>query len=267
MNKKIFISADIEGTTGACAWEDARKGTREYERQSKIMTEEVLSVVEGFNSRWTDCEIIIKDAHATGTNLDITRFPKNCKLISGWDESPMCMMQGLDSDCDYSVLLGYHSAAGTDGAPLAHTFNPQKYARIELNGAIMSEFLVSYYTSLYFGVPVVLLSGDERICTDAMETDGQILTVAAQKGRGGSVTSILLCRTKELLMSAVGEIREKEIYRLKEIPERFHVKITYSKHQDALKSSYYPGCRKTGGRTVEFETGDYYEVLRLFVFV
>ena len=51
MSKKIFISADIEGTTGACTWEDARKGTKEYERQSKIMTEEVLSVVEGINGR------------------------------------------------------------------------------------------------------------------------------------------------------------------------------------------------------------------------
>lgn len=267
MSKKIFISADIEGTTGACTWEDARKGTKEYERQSKIMTEEVLSVVEGINGRWKDCEIVIKDAHAAGTNLDAARFPGNCKIISGWDGSPMCMMQGLDRGCDCSVLLGYHSAAGTDGSPLAHTFNPWKYVRIELNGEIMSEFLVSYYTSLYFGVPVAMLSGDEGICTDAVRTDSQIITVAAHKGHGDCVVANTPRRTQELLACAVNGIREKEEYRLRELPGHFHVRAVYCKHQDALKSSCYPGCRQTDGRTVEFETADFYEVLRLFVFI
>lgn len=267
MSKKIFISADIEGTTGACTWEDARKGTTEYARQSKIMTEEVLAVVDGLNGRWKDCEIVIKDAHASGTNLDITRFPENCKVISGWDESPMCMMQGLDRGFDYSVLLGYHSAAGTDGSPLAHTFDSRKYARIELNGELVSEFLASYYTSLYFGVPVVLVSGDRRICADAQEMDRQIMTVAAQEGRGDSVIANAPCRTRELLTQAVCKIHEKETYRLKRLPEKFHVKIAYSRHQDAAKSSYYPGCRQTGIGMVEFETDDFYEVMRLFVFV
>lgn len=267
MSKKIFISADIEGTTGACVWEAARKGTPEYVRQCQIMTEEIVAVAETINNKWSDCEIVIKDAHASGTNIDITRLPENCRCILGWDESPMCMMQGLNREFDYSILLGYHSAAGTNGSPLAHTFDSGKYNRIELNGEIMSEFLISYYTSIFYGVPVVLLSGDEAICGNAKKTDDQILTVISQSGRGDSVAANSLNQTKKLLKQSTERILNKENYVLKKLPEYFKVRISYYNHSNALKYSYYPGCRQLDEKTIGFETDNLYEVLRLFVFV
>ena len=112
-----------------------------------------------------------------------------------------------------------------------------------------------------------MLSGDEGICTDAVRTDSQIITVAAHKGHGDCVVANTPGRTQELLACAVNGIREKEEYRLRELPGHFHVRAVYCKHQDALKSSCYPGCRQTDGRTVEFEASDFYEVLRLFVFI
>ena len=45
---------------GAFLWEAGRKGTEEYNRQCRIMTEEVLSVVESLNEKYKSCEIMIK---------------------------------------------------------------------------------------------------------------------------------------------------------------------------------------------------------------
>lgn len=186
---KIYISADIEGTTGACLWDSGRKGTEEYCKQSQIMTKEVLAVVSAINNFYAECEIWIKDAHATGCNLDVTAFPENCIIIRGWDEGPLCMMQGLDESFSKVFLLGYHSEAGSDGSPLAHTLNSKRYSEIRLNGERMSEFLLNYGTSIMFGVPVVLVSGDEHLCNTIKNINPHIKTISSQIGYGGSVVN------------------------------------------------------------------------------
>lgn len=69
--KRIFISADIEGTAGAFLWEAGRKGTEEYNRQCRIMTEEVLSVVESLNEKYKGSIIFF-----VGLTLPRYRFSK-----------------------------------------------------------------------------------------------------------------------------------------------------------------------------------------------
>lgn len=62
-------------------------------------------------------------------------------------------------------------------------------------------------------------------------------------------------------------ILNKENYVLKKLPEYFKVRISYYRHSDALKYSYYPGCIQLDEKTIGFETDNFYEMLRLFVFV
>lgn len=210
--KRIFISADIEGTAGAFLWEAGRKGTEEYNRQCRIMTEEVLAVVESLNEKYESCEIMIKDAHATGNNLDITAFPENCSIISGWDDGPYGMMQELDDSYDFAVLIGYHSGAGTGGAPLAHTLNSRKYSSVELNGVKISEFVLSYYTALMTGVPIALVSGDYALCQEIEVYDQSIYTVAVQEGRGGSVITRSPVYSGKIVNGALKYIKDQKLH-------------------------------------------------------
>ena len=263
--KRIFISADIEGTAGAFLWEAGRKGTEEYNRQCRIMTEEVLAVVESLNEKYESCEIMIKDAHATGNNLDITAIPENCSIISGWDDGPYGMMQELDDSYDFAVLIGYHSGAGTGGAPLAHTLNSRKYSSVELNGVKISEFVLSYYTALMTGVPIALVSGDYALCQEIEVYDQSIYTVAVQEGRGGSVITRSPEKVKSLLRETV--IGMSEPFLRGEMPDEFHLKIVYYSHSDAVRNSYYPECICTAPKTIEYTTNDFYEILRAFVFI
>lgn len=263
--KRIYISADIEGTAGAFLWEAGRKGTEEYNRQCRIMTEEVLAVVEALNEKYESCEIMIKDAHASGNNLDITVFPENCSIISGWDDGPYCMMQELDDSYDFAVLIGYHSGAGTGGAPLAHTLNSRKYSSVELNGVKISEFVLSYYTALMTGVPIALVSGDHALCQEVEAYDKSIYTVAVQEGRGGSVITRSPKSVQSLLKKAVSELRKPSCHG--KMPEVFHLKIVYYSHSEAVRNSYYPGFECTAPKTIEYTTNDFYEILRAFVFI
>jgi D-amino peptidase len=66
-------------------------------------------------------EIVIKDAHATGRNIIASRLPACARLVRGWSGHPLAMVQELDESFDALVLVGYHSKAGTQDNPLAHT--------------------------------------------------------------------------------------------------------------------------------------------------
>ena len=71
---KIFISADIEGTNGIANWDETYYGKSEYKPFAERMTAEVAAVCEGVNEAALGCEILVKDAHETGRNLDHRRL-------------------------------------------------------------------------------------------------------------------------------------------------------------------------------------------------
>lgn len=267
MSKKIFISTDIEGTAGACTWECGKKGTWEYQQQCEVLKRELLALVDGINQTGKDYKITIKDAHSTGWNYDILDFPENCEIIRGWDDGLFCMMQGLDETFDAAVLLGYHSCAGTAASPLAHTFHSRRYQRIVLNGELLSEFLISYYISALYNVPVIMLSGDKGICEEAVRYDSSIMTVIVQEGKGGSVVSISEKRAEQMLNIGIREALKNQERKKCILPAHFVMDLTYFSHTEANKYAYYPGCVRMDANTVRYETDDFRELLRALLFL
>ena len=78
---RVFISADIEGCAWTTAWEETQKGQPEYPAAVKQMTAEVKAACEGAIAAGAT-EIVIKDAHGRGVNIDITRNTCNISKIN-----------------------------------------------------------------------------------------------------------------------------------------------------------------------------------------
>ena len=66
-------------------------------------------------------EIWVKDAHDTARNLIAARLPPQARLMRGWSGHPYQMVDGLDASFKALLMIGYHSRAGSDTNPLAHT--------------------------------------------------------------------------------------------------------------------------------------------------
>ena len=100
------------------------------------------------------------------------------------------MMSGLDRGEFGAVFFtGYHAWASSSGNPLSHTINGgNEY--ITINGVRASEFLINAYTAGYYGVPVAFLSGDRTLCDFAASLIPDIVTLAVNEGRGGSVITM-----------------------------------------------------------------------------
>lgn len=267
MNKKIYISADIEGTAGACNWKLEDHDNDEYSQQRKILKKEILACVDEINKIEKDCQIIIKDAHSSGCNYDVTEFPYNCEIIRGWDDGPLCMMQELDESYSAVIFLGYHSCAGSEFSPLSHTFSAFRYEKVLLNGKLMSEFLLNSYIAAMYKVPVIMISGDYGICEEAKIYNKKIKTAAVQRGQGASVISVSEEKAEMLIRKAVQEALHEPNKDIGSLPEQYVLEIKYFDHKEANKHSFYPGCQKIDAKTIRFETTYFYEALRALLFL
>jgi D-amino peptidase len=262
---KIYISADIEGITDVTHWDETELNHADFRAAREQMTAEVAAACEGAIYAGAT-EIWVKDAHDSARNLIPERLPMETRLIRGWSGHPFLTLQELDKTFHAVALIGYHSRAGSGTSPLAHSFTG-KVTLIRLNGQDVSEFLMDAYTAAYVGVPLIFISGDQGICDEATAFNPHISTVAVKQGVGNSTINI----HPEL---AVASIREGIAQSLKgdafqypvALPKHFTIDVRYRTSYNAYRNSFYPGARQIDASTVQFETDDYFEVLRFMAF-
>ena len=203
---KVYISVDIEGVAGIAHWDEARKPTRDYPQFQARMTAEAVAACEAALAAGAR-EIWAKDAHASGRNILAEQLPAEARLIRGWSGHPFSMLQELDESFDAVALVGWHGPASHAENPLSHTLTG-KFARMTLNGALCSEYLLHAHIAALTDTPVVFLSGDSGICALAREINPKIHTVETNSGRGESVVAIqpdlARRRIRETLEQALG---------------------------------------------------------------
>ncbi|MDO5717400.1 MAG: M55 family metallopeptidase [Tissierellia bacterium] len=263
---KVFISVDIGGTCGATGYENWHYDNDELVHQIGIMNGELQTVCDAINDIESTSEIVIKDSFGDGTGVDISKLPANTSVIRGWDGGPLGPMQGINDSFDMTMLLGYNREAYTRSTCTIGRID-REISDLKINGAMASEFLISYYTSLYFGVPVKFVSGDKSLCDMVEVFDSQINTVYTVERIGASVISDtpefvnqLIFKEAQRAISNAGPIENQ-------IPEVFEVEIEYRQSAYAYRASFYPGTILTDPRTIKYSSNDFMEVLRLLMFI
>jgi D-amino peptidase len=262
---KVFISADIEGITGVTDWNETELGHAEYEAARQQMTAEVAAACEGALYAGAS-EVWVKDSHDSARNLIAARLPKETRLVRGWSGHPFMMLQGLDDTFQAVMQVGYHSGAGAGRSPLEHTLTGNVW-RIHLNGRSVSEFYIDACTAAYVGVPLVFISGDQGICDEAGTLNPHITTVAVKQGIGNATVSIhpdvAVSRIRDGVAQALSG--ELNLCRLN-LPGKFTLQIEYRRQAHATQWSYFPGVQRVDATTIQLETTDYFDVLRLLSF-
>lgn len=262
---KVFISVDIEGITGVTSWSETTLGNSDYKQFADQMTKEAVAACEGAIAMGAK-EIFVKDAHDSARNIDITKLPRCSILSRGWTNTPDSMVAGIDETFDAAIFIGYHSAAGTNGSPLAHTMNlGNNYMKV--NGERASEFVINSYLAANYGVPVVFISGDKMLCDKAKEFNPSIETVAVKEGDGGATASInpeLACELiKEGVKNGLKHIEACKIA----IPNKFEVEINYKEHKEARHASFYPGVTQVDSHTIKYTANNVKEFATTRMFI
>ena len=238
---KIFISADIEGTAGITNWDEARKPHADYPEHRQQMTREVLAACDGANAAGAK-DILIKDAHATGRNILQADLPENVRLIRGWSGHPFSMVQELDKSFDAAMFIGYHSKAGDETNPLAHTLTSRSCACAS-TACRPRNSCCTPMPRPTVGVPVVFVSGDWQLCTDIKETNPNITAVAVSEGIGPSTVSLapkagLRADPRARPAGAAGRSQEMPA----EAAGALHAGDRVQQSGEGVQVSWYPGA-------------------------
>jgi D-amino peptidase len=173
-----MISADMEGATGVTWTADVEIGTPEWQRMRPVFTGDVNACVAGLFAGGAT-SVVVNEAHSTQRNVLLEELDTRAVMLTG-RHKPLSMMQGVDAGVDGVVFLGYHAAAGVDGV-LSHTYLPNQITGVWLDGVLASEGRLNAALAAEHGVPVLLVTGDDRTCSDASSYAPGVETVAVKE--------------------------------------------------------------------------------------
>jgi len=245
---KIFISADIEGISGIVSEEETFMGRSMYPAACKLMTREVNACVEGALEGGAT-EVVVNDCHFSGLNIDPEELSPSAELIRG-QPSPI-MISGLDASFDALFLIGYHARKGTANAILDHTYS-SKLVDIRLNGEEIGELGLASAVAGELGVPVALVSGDDKVETEIHTIAPAAEVVVTKKGMERTAAR---CRSPQIVRQELRAKASAALSRLDAMnpyliapPLRLEVSFLYTTSADQAVN--IPGVERTAGRSI-----------------
>lgn len=179
-------------------------------------------------------EILANDAHDMGRNLIATMLPESVRLIRSASGHPLCMLPELDKSFDAVMMIGYHSAAGSEENSLAHTLSLDAI-EIRFNGRPVSEFTIHAMASSMLGVPTVFINGYKCLMRYVEEVNPEIGRCAVKEGRGQSTISITPAAAVKAIREGAAQALKGELSNFQlPLPEQLAVEITYGNPYLAL---------------------------------
>ncbi|MFD7912269.1 M55 family metallopeptidase [Streptomyces sp. NPDC059752] len=260
---KILISADMEGATGVTWPADVLPGTPQWERCRAMFTSDVNAAVLGFYDGGAD-QVLINEAHWTMRNLLLEKLDARTEMITGRHKT-LSMVEGVQhGDVDGIAFVGYHTGAGSEGV-LAHTYLANSITGVWVNGTRASEGLLNAHVVAEYGVPVVLVTGDDLTCVDAAGYAPGAATVAV-KDHVSRYAAV--CRTPARTAADIrAAAKEATALAVRHDPVRggpFTVELEFDAAHLAMSATVVPGVERSGERKVAYTSDTMYEGIRAF---
>lgn len=264
---KIYISADMEGLTGVVTDEQLGPTGFEYQRFRQVMTDEVLTAISAAREAGAS-EILVSDSHGNGQNILIDQLPDDVTIIRSWPR-PLGMMQGIDESFDGAIFIGYHASTNNLRGVRAHTMSSANITGLKLNGVIVPETGLNAAIAGHFGVPVIMISGDDAIIEEATDllgdVEGAVVKWATSFHSARTMTPAAGNKViAEKVKAAVGRISDFSPYVL-EGPVEIQVSLKHYRPVELL--SYLKGVDRVDSHTIRYVGQDMIEVSRFLAFM
>jgi D-amino peptidase len=262
---KVFLSTDMEGTAGIVDWEQCIGDGPEAAAGRRLLLNEVNAAIDGALAGGAN-EIVVNDSHSGMRNLPPAELHGHATYIAG-RHKPLYMMQGLDDSFDAVFYVSYHGSMGADPAVLSHTYNPRAVMEVRLNGQVVGEAGINALVAAHFGVPVVLVTGDQTACAEAREVmpdvESAVVKTSISRFAASSMHPELAC---DLIRTGA----ERAVRRASEaasppISAPATLEVAWRTADMAAMAEWTDGVERTGARTVRITAPDLLGLFRRFV--
>jgi len=257
---KVYISVDMEGVVGTVTGDQLGPGGFEYNRFREFMTREALAAVRSAQEAGAT-EVLVSDSHGNGENLLIEMFPKEVRIIRSWPRK-LSMMAGIDASFDAVIFIGYHASTNNLQGVRAHTFSSARLTRVTLNGTTVTEGAFNAAIAGHFGVPVVLISGDDAAIKEVQSVIGAVEGVETKKTLGFHAAATL---TPEASYDAIGRGVRSALGRRKEfkpyvLKTPITLEVGFKHYRPAEALAYLRAIERVDSHTIRFQGRDMLEI-------
>lgn len=264
---KVYISADMEGVVGVVTGDHLGPGGFEYQKAREWLTEEVNTAIRAAKAAGAT-DIVVSDSHGNGENILLDRLPTDVRLVRSWPR-PLMMMQGIDESFDAVLFIGYHASTTNPRGVRAHTMSSGTLTAIKLNGVAVPEAVINAAIAGHFGVPVVMISGDNVIIEEATGLLGDLEGAVLKEAYGfhSAITvhpEVAYQIIHEKVTAALNRLDDFEPYRL-EGPIR--VEVSFKNYLPAELLSYLSIVDRVDSHSIGFTGEDMVEVSKFLAFL
>ena len=250
----------MEGVVGAVTGEQLGPEGFEYQRFRQFMTDEVNAAIDAARAAGAT-EFVISDSHGNGQNLLIEQLPIDVTIVRSWPR-PLGMMEGIDDSFDGVIFIGYHASTANTRGVRAHTMSSASITGLRLNGIEMTEGSMNAAIAGHFGVPVIMVSGDDAAVAENQVIIGDIEGAVVKWAKGFHSAQTLtpeaayeVIRTRTA--SAISRIDSFEPYVL-DTP--IELELSLKNYMPVETLSYLPNVEKVNSHTIRFVGQDMIEI-------
>lgn len=264
---KLFLSTDIEGTSGIVAWEQIIEGNAEYEQGRRLLTNEVNAVISGALEAGS-AEFVVNDSHHYMRNLHPQDLLGEATLITG-KHKPLYMMEGLDASFDGVCFVSYHGSIGAEHAVLSHTYNPGAIWEVRINGEVVGESAINALVAAHYDVPIIFISGDEVTVQEArnIAPNAEKVIVKQSLGRFAAAHIHPTIACELLRKGASRAVSNVNNMRPPVFQQPVSLEVTFLVADMAEMALWVRGVERVGPRTIVISSENLLDLYRMFVTV
>jgi D-amino peptidase len=264
---KVYISVDMEGVVGVVTGDHLGPTGFEYQKAREWLTAEVNTAIRAAKEAGAT-EIVVSDSHGNGENILLDLLPSDVLLVRSWPR-PLMMMQGIDESFDAVLFIGYHASTTNSTGVRAHTMSSGTLTGVKLNGVAVPEAAINAAIAGHFGVPVVMISGDDAIIEEATTLLGDVEGAVLKWSHGfHSATTVMPEVGREIIFervsAALGRLDDFQPYRLE---EPIRVEVSFKNYLPAELLAYLSIVDRVDSHTIAFTGEDMLEVSRFLAFM
>lgn len=260
---RIYMMTDLEGVRGVLSRDQVLPGSAAYEKARDWLTADVNAAVEGAIEGGAD-QVVVLDGHGANnaTNIRYENVHPKALLIQGtpWRD----YLHALDDSFGGLFQVGAHAMAGTPEAVLEHTMSSDSWVEMTINGRPTGEIGLVAAVAGYFGVPFVMVSGDDKACAESRAIVPGIQTAVVKHAitRGSAV---LL--PKETVDDLIKEAAREAVRKAKDIPpyvveSPVAIEVEYLRNDTVERVFEREGVTKLSSRRVRYTGSDIREAVR-----
>lgn len=201
---RLCLSTDLEGISGVCHFGQTKdRESPLYQEARHLLMGDIHACVQGCLEGGAT-EVVVRDGHGGGFNILPEELHPEALCLTGVNRPRNA---GWDLEFHAAILLGYHAMNGVETGVLHHTQSSATESKYWYNNRECGEIAQSALILGHYGVPVVMVTGDDACCAEAREFLGNdLVTVSTKKGYAREAALLVAPkRARELIREGARE--------------------------------------------------------------